>query len=47
MSNKKQKKIAFEKKRKRKIKRNKLKAAGKNPDAYYRSGIYIGDATNA
>lgn len=45
MAIRKRKKIHFMAKKKRKLRRAKLKAAGKNPDDYFYAGIYIGDIT--
>jgi len=43
MGRKKRAQIKFKKLAKRKRKREKLKKAGKNPDQYFLSGIYIGE----
>ena len=43
MSIRKRRKIGFRAKGKRKKRRAKLKAAGKNPDELFYSGIYVGD----
>ena len=43
MSIRKRTKIRFKAKGKRKKRRAKLKAAGKNPDKLFYSGIYVGD----
>jgi len=43
MSIRKRKKILFRGMEKRKKRRAKLKAAGKNPDEYFYSGIYVGE----
>ncbi len=43
MSIRKRKKLKFIAKAKRKKRRARLKVAGKNPDAYYYAGIYVGE----
>jgi len=43
MSIRKRKKIGFKAKQNRKRRRSKLKAAGKDPNKYYVSGIYVGN----
>ena len=43
MSIRKRKQIGFKAKQKRKKRRTKLKAAGKNPDELFYSGIYVGN----
>jgi len=45
MSIRKRKKLGFKAKKKRKKKRAKLKAAGKNLDEIFYSGIYVGNTT--
>ena len=45
MSIKKRKRIGFKSKDKRKKRRARLKAAGKNPDEFFYSGIYLGEAS--
>ncbi len=43
MSIKKRRQIRLKAKNKRKKRREKIKTAGKNPDQYFFSGIYIGE----
>lgn len=43
MPRKRRKKMMFKACEKRKANRAKIKAAGKNPDQYFRSGIYVGE----
>lgn len=43
MSIRRRKKIKFRAKKKRKKKRARLKAAGKNPDEFFYSGIYVAE----
>lgn len=43
MSQRKRRKLGFTAKNKRKKKRARLKAVGKDPDKYYISGVFVGE----
>jgi len=44
MAYKKRRKLRFKSSEKRKLRRTKLKRAGKDPEKYFYSGIYVGES---